>query len=298
MNKLLKNALEKLDLSHESFDYYDLYVDEIDSFAQTKIYKNFHIFGLGGVGSNLVEILTNCNTRGSLTVSIFDDDRVEFHNLNRTHVFTLNNANENTLKTNAIANYLRSRDFTGLRESFRVAPHNYKLSKNIDDRVQNIVSFETYKDNHASMIKRRQQLFIDCRDVLNGDFVIPGTFVKLSYNGAEKISFHFKPEEILDNVVNISNTYEVTPSFAVPPKILSILGYWIATFDIFANTNTLNAGYVELNIDDFINENSFVIDFEDDDADAIIEQYWLEDDIEAELPEALTTVLQTLFENV
>lgn len=271
---------EDLDLSPDIYSNIDLFIYYTDYIAQDKYIKSFALFGVGGVGTNFVEVVSQVYTADSITIVPFDDDTVEFHNLNRTKIFNFKDVIENQSKVTTIVNFTQNVYRQNIEVLTDPRYSRKKITKDIDDNTQNMVSFNTVNDN-TKLFRKRQQVMFDCRDVLNSDFVIPGTFVKMSYNGASKISFHFKPEKILDNVVNISNTYEVTPSFAVPPKILSIFALYISTFSIYANFKTLNAGYVELNIDDFVNENSFQIIFDEDmiTMDEVIEQLWFDSDI-------------------
>jgi hypothetical protein len=195
--------------------------------------KKIAILGVGGVGSNLVRQIMplQINKKVPFNVSIYDHDTVELHNLNRTSMFSVKDAFSAVNKVNAIINVAR----------LDVARHNQAITK------------ENFRESEF-----QRTLIVDSRDTMAPDKIIPGTWLKLAYDGGSDIGFTWLPHVIADKIfdlsANVSNTYAVTPSFYVPAAILSAMTLRFMQFYNFLDITELRAGTFQCNIDSIINE--------------------------------------------
>jgi hypothetical protein len=205
------------------------------TFSQQR--KKIAILGVGGVGSNLVRQIMPLqrNRKVPFNVSIYDHDTVELHNLNRTSMFSVKDAFAGVTKVNAI------KDMCSTVARLEIARYMQAITK------------ENFRE-----IDFLRTLIVDSRDTMAPNKIIPGTWLKLAYDGGSDIGFTWLPHVIADKIfdlsANVSNTYAVTPSFYVPAAILSAMTLRFMQFYNFLDITELRAGTFQCNIDSIINE--------------------------------------------
>lgn len=153
------------------------------------------IIGLGGVGS---WVALNFALLGTPQLYLFDFDYIEKHNLNRTP-YRLNQVNDNKAKAMAELIYER-------REDIDIFPFQDKFGSSHIDVVEN-------------------SIVIDCKDNLED---LPGEIKSPIIGGydGKSITLHTNPN--YDSIWGEgSETYQVTPSYLVPPQFIAamITGY-------------------------------------------------------------------------
>jgi hypothetical protein len=208
------------------------------TFSQQR--KKIAILGVGGVGSNLVRQIMPLqrNRKVPFNVSIYDHDTVELHNLNRTSMFSVKDAFAGVTKVNAI------KDMCSTVARLEIARYMQAITK------------ENFRESEF-----QRTLIVDSRDTMAPDKIIPGTWLKLAYDGGSDIGFTWRPDIVADMIfdltANVSNTYAVTPSFYVPAVILSIMAYRFMQFLNFLEITELRAGTYQCNIDSVIESISY-----------------------------------------
>jgi ThiF family len=200
----------------------------------SNIRRRVNLMGVGGVGSNLVR--TICRRAESFAVRIFDHDKVELHNLNRTSMFSLSSAMTHRDKVKAIQG--RANALTGCNP------------------VVAALAVETNRESEFDV-----GIIIDARDTLDPLKVPKRTWLKLAYDGGSDVSFTWLPAEVADKVFDLTanrrSTYEVVPSFYVPAALLGVLALRFLEFPNFLEITPLRAGTFQMNLDDLANEISY-----------------------------------------
>jgi len=189
-----------------------------------------NILGSGGIGTNLISFL--CGKKdffNSFKIDLYDYDIVELHNLNRTDLFNINDVVKKKKKVQAVKDNLSNNlsSFTRLNSS-----HDMKIDEN-----------STFA---------RSGIIIDARDTILPSDIPDKTWIKLAYDGGSNISFVFNPKEVLKRVFRTStrSSYEITPSFYVPPAILSAFCMLFLGINKFVNTE--KSFIIDFNIDEEI----------------------------------------------
>lgn len=189
--------------------------------------RRITVLGAGGVGSNIVRMA--CNKASRFYIRLFDHDRVELHNLNRSSLFSIDNAMRNQTKVGAL-----------------MEASNWLSGGSGGVRVVECVEV----DKDTTMMPG---VIIDARDTLAVEKMVPNTWIKLAYDGGSNVSFTWRPHVVADKVFDLnahmSNTYEVVPSFYVPAAMLSLLAMRFMEFLNFAEITDRRAGTFLMDID-------------------------------------------------
>ena len=211
------------------------------------------ILGVGGVGSNLVREMLD-PIKQVYSAFIYDDDQVELHNLNRTSMFSLDQAMSKSFKVFSIISN----------------QGNFMRANSIDVEMVASKKSSVKKINRENFteIPLNQRILIDARDTMAPSMVIPKTWIKLAYDGGSDISFTFLPDIIADKIFDLTagrtNSYAVTPSFYVPAAVLSIMTLRFMQFYNFLEITDLRAGTFQTNIDDLITAVSYQLEGAED----------------------------------
>lgn len=202
----------------------------------SNVRRRITLLGVGGVGSNFVRVCARQHSRFAL--NIYDHDEVELHNLNRTSMFSVQDALRKVRKVEAIASAGAS-----------ICSNGKNLVRN---RYSTEVTKETVLDTGV---------IIDARDTLDPSKIPDGTWLKLAYDGGSNVSFTWLPAVVADKVFDLSagrsNSYEVVPSFYVPAALLAVLALRFMEFANFAEITELRAGTFHCDIDNMIDEVSY-----------------------------------------
>jgi len=197
----------------------------------SKIGRYISILGGGGVGSNLLRL--TCLDPARFYINLYDYDTVALHNLNRTSMFSLEQARSCWRKVDALRSNARSYMFSrsGIKNETPIV-HHVSVDKNTSVRAG---------------------VIIDARDTLDVEKMVPNTWLKLGYDGGSSIAFTFLPHIVAKNVFdlnsNVDNTYAVVPSFYVPAALLSCLAFRFMEFLNLIEIPDSKAGTVSFDID-------------------------------------------------
>ena len=194
---------------------------------------NYNILGVGGIGSIFAEIknfVFPCvsaimqigleESRRTYRFSILDMDTIELHNLNRSSIFNRGHAITKAKKVNVVERELENK--SGRMVS--LFPINKVFSKHLDAPYTQ-QSREALGELFGSTLRGMKTLssqgaVIDCRDVISSSITIDKTNMKLSYDGDNRLGFHFNLDKFVNTLFVLpGSNYAVIPSFVVPPKI-------------------------------------------------------------------------------
>jgi hypothetical protein len=206
--------------------------DDVGRLRMVPLRKDFrrrlNILGAGGVGSNLVAACLL--SARDFMLMLFDFDKVELCNLNRTTLFSVPDALAETPKVvalQAVAN----------NKGLHCTPVRVRV-----DRDTNIGRGTT----------------IDARDTLDPTLIPPGTWIKLAYDGGSSVSFTWLPEKVADRVVDLNpgrvGTYDIVPSFYVPAAMLAVLTLRFMQFVNFVDITERRAGTFQCDLDDMVDQ--------------------------------------------
>lgn len=213
---------------------------EMKPVTTSSIRRRINLLGAGGVGSNFVRLC--CMQYGNFAISVYDHDTVELHNLNRTSMFSLQDAISGQSKVAAL------RYAAGGVSGVQVNSSQNPVVRAAREEVG-----ATYGLGIG--------LTIDARDTMDPAKILPGTWLKLAYDGGSNISFTWLPAVVADKVFDLtagrSNTYEVVPSFYVPAAMLSAMALRFLQFPNFLEITELRAGTFHCDIDDLAEQVSY-----------------------------------------
>lgn len=237
--------------------------------------KHVAILGAGGIGSNIISAPSFINDVGSKSdIYIVDDDLLEISNLNRLP-FNLNDINKQKVKI--VYNFLR-RVMGGSYRSISYQAMRVNTIQDFSADRTDVVDREDiavdpfWKDTNAwydekakETDRRRGTIIIDCRDILEAGVMFDDIDIKLSYNGGNIICLMFNPTESVSKTLSISDSqigYEVTPSFYIPPALISEIALGVvkafpSSWIVGKNRKIKNTRKVVMNIEEMIN-NSIV----------------------------------------
>lgn len=234
-----------------------------------RINNAINVIGAGGIGSVFAEFFVNYefetltnvmtslirNTRNRYRLALTDMDDIEIHNLNRSSIFAFADVQHKRMKTEALSTFLAA---DHANSTFSTNPVIKTLSGPYFDKSrEELHTLFASGTGRCSKTQIAKGLVIDCRDVLNSDYTIEKTALKLSYNGDKRLGFHFNLDRFVDTIFVLpGSNYDVVPSFCVPPKFCVALGL------LFANVPFIEkyaAQYAELNVETLINNASETI---------------------------------------
>jgi hypothetical protein len=207
-----------------------------------KMRHRINLLGAGGVGSNVLRFAARTRTYNSMyermMFRVYDHDTVELHNLNRTQLFRLD-AVGRTEKVNAIREALAT------------------ITNGGNDATRALADASTERVGPET--KLTTGTIIDARDTIDPSCMIPGTWLKLAYDGGSAMSFTFRPDIVAKKVVVLQggNSYAVTPSFYVPAAILALMAIRFLEFRNFADITEHRAGTYTTDIDELARSVSF-----------------------------------------
>ena len=196
-----------------------------------KMRFRINLLGVGGVGSNILDTAALCAggaESSRLMFRIWDHDTVEFHNLNRTTLFSLQSVCS-----------------------------DWKKVTQAKERYEEMIAEtggEVGGDADLPM-----GVVIDARDTLDPSKLIKGSWIKLAYDGGSNISFTWHPEVVARMVFSLddSNSYAVVPSFFVPAALLGVFALRFLEFSNLAEITELRAGTMHLDIDQVARDISY-----------------------------------------
>ena len=199
--------------------------------GSTKMRFRINLLGCGGVGSNLLMSAGACTRReedSKLMFRVWDHDTVEYHNLNRTTLFTLRGVKYGSLKVMQAKNRFPS-------------------------MIKEVGSMVSGSDTLPMGV------VIDARDTLDPTKLIKGSWMKLAYDGGSNISFTWHPEVVARTLFSLdnSNSYAVVPSFFVPAALLGVFALRFLEFSNLAEITELRAGTMHLEIDQVARDISY-----------------------------------------
>jgi hypothetical protein len=220
---------------------------KLTNFDNSKRCRRISLLGVGGVGSNLIRYF---NLFPHHDFDIYDHDKVEFHNLNRTSLFTIENALKKRFKVDAV-----STNLVELTNLFQTRFNKTELKVSVN-------AASTFAVHRNTKLMSKRSLIIDARDTIDIEKIVPNTWIKLAYDGGSNIAFTWLPEFILDKILSLDsyrqNRYEITPSFYVPAALLSLMTMRFYQLKNFHKITSLRAGTFNMNIDTTINEVAYV----------------------------------------
>lgn len=174
------------------------------------------VLGVGGIGSHVAEILGSC--RSCRAIIVFDDDKVEISNLNRT-AYTLDHVG--MLKVQAIQEIITRRNTS---VSVIPIPQKFRAST-----IEGLDIYDTRKMFWERVFMRLD--FFDCRDDDYQDHDLYDIFAKkigyhlkvrnwrASYNGLN-ITLDGEPEK---HPTWGQTGYTVIPSHSIPSRMVALL---------------------------------------------------------------------------
>lgn len=214
--------------------------------------KYIILLGAGGIGANLA--LSLIGKEDEYTVgAIFDDDVLELSNFNRLP-FPIHNVGLNKVDVVNMTN-------TSLRaENCRVSSVddlNTRARRLFANTPRIIPKLERIG---AESRRSSDGVIVDCRDVLDTESMFSDIDIKLSYNGGNIICITFNPSEGAWKTLSSDESfgsYETTPSFYIPPVLISEIFVGILSFmprDLWCGPKRRikNTAKVTLNIEDLI----------------------------------------------
>jgi hypothetical protein len=215
-------------------------IEEVDNLLVKESFRmrtSVNLLGCGGVGSNILRFARREEMTCRYTFRLYDMDEVELHNLNRTSLFHLEDINKK--KTNV------------LRSNFMRYHHSSRSYGQYHDPTTNDSIRDTFNTAVDSESELYRGLIVDARDTVDPSKVKDGTWIKLAYNGASEISFHFKPHLHSRMILNLGDDgYEVVPSFYVPAAMLSVMMWNFARYVNLLEITNHRAGVFAFDFDD------------------------------------------------
>ena len=210
------------------------------------------VLGAGGIGSNLMEILTRATAISCSKPQrwrLYDHDVVEMANMNRSVAFHPGNIGE--YKVKAISDHLNHLLEVNL------------LARRLHVDVERSLNMEIIPATVKKDSSLPEGMVIDCRDTLEEEDIPPRTYMKLAYDGGSLIAFYFHPRKMLSTIRTTppderedaaQGAYAVHPSFYVPAALVALIGLWLIQHTTLQKVPARNAGVHVMNIDDLTRE--------------------------------------------
>jgi hypothetical protein len=172
------------------------------------------VIGIGGIGGHVAEIIGSM--KNAKVIYLFDDDKVEISNLNRT-VFNYHHVGK--LKVESISEIISNRNIT---VPIVAIPHRFN-----EDSIQDIIALDPYL-----MSPMTECHIFDCRDNDYNDHELQQKFAKnlgfrtektyywrAAYNGFSMTLDGNSKEHPVWGV----GGYTVTPSHSIPSRLVALL---------------------------------------------------------------------------
>jgi hypothetical protein len=207
-----------------------------------KMKYSVNLLGVGGVGSNILWQACRAPYPERLIFKIYDHDTIELHNLNRTMLFDLDTVGQQ--KVGAAA---------------RACSRRTRLEQNGREPMVRVAQAQRVDGTH----RLQMGTIIDARDTLDPTAMLPGTWIKLAYNGGSEISFTWKPEVVVHKIIDLNpgrSSYEVVPSFFVPAALLTVATFNFMRFLNFLEITDHRAGTFFMDIDELVDQTAYYWD--------------------------------------
>lgn len=245
--------------------------DQVDNLQkyERRMRLPVNLLGAGGVGSNILRFVRNPWNCNKMFFRVYDFDEVEIHNLNRSSLFRPSDIGHKKVTA------LHANLIYGHRNN--VSRSRYGLDTG-DEWTQPDTIVDTFVETVMKDTDMMRGLIVDARDTVDPNALPERTWVKLAYNGASEISFHFKPSVHTHKILDLTggtNSYEIVPSFYVPAAILAVMTYNYMRYINFVEITEMRAGTVMFDIDQFceaIAEDYVPVEYEDDETEEDVEE--------------------------